>query len=112
MAHAATFRATAECGDTIDDPSEDALFMLFEDVEGGGSSHLILDDLRDPSGQTYAQTSRNEDGSYVVEYRAGSPDQHFGTTAPDMRAAHAILAGWAFDLPGWRDSVAWTAVTF
>lgn len=105
-------RATTERGDTIDDPSEDLLFMLFEDVEQGGGGYLIVDALTDETGQTYAQTSRNKDGSYVVEYRAGSAERHYGTTAADMRTAHALITGWAFDLDGWRESAEWERMRF
>lgn len=105
-----TLRATAESGDMIEDPSEDALFMMFEDVEAGESSFLIVDRLADTSGQTYAQISRNADGSYIVEYRDGGPERHYGTVVSDMRSAHSLVTGWAFDLPGWRESARWQSV--
>ena len=104
-------RATSESGDVMDDPSEDALFVMFQDIEAGRGSYLILDALADTTGQTYAQTSRNTDGSYLVEYRDGTADRHFGTTAEDMRAAHELLVGWAFKVPGWRDAATWTPVS-
>jgi uncharacterized protein (DUF2249 family) len=104
-------RATAESGDVIDDPSEDALFMMFEDIEAGESTYLIVDALHDPTGQRYAQVSRNDDGTYVVEYRDGGPDRHFGTVAQDMRSAHALVTGWAFGLPSWRESADWRPVS-
>ena len=103
-------RATTESGDTIDDPSEDALFMMFEDIEAGESSFLIVERLADPSGQTYVQASRNPDGSYVVEYRDGGPERHYGTVANDMRSGHSLVTGWAFNLPGWRESAPWRSV--
>ena len=105
-------RATSENGDVIDDPSEDALFMMLEDIDGGDGTYLIVESLTDSSGQTYAQTSRDDDGTYIVEHRNGSPDEHYGTVASDMRAAHSLLTGWAFDVPGWRESHAWTPVKF
>lgn len=107
MSDGPVLRATAESGDTIDDPSEDALFMMFEDIEAGESTYLIVDSLRDSTNQTYAQTSRNEDGTYIVEYRDGGPERHYGTVAPDMRSAHALITGWAFAVLGWRDSATW-----
>ncbi|GAA1555338.1 hypothetical protein GCM10009789_05980 [Kribbella sancticallisti] len=112
MNDAPVIRATAESGDVIDDPSEDALFMMVEDIEAGEGTYLIVASLRDDSGQTYVQTSRNEDGSYVVEYRDGRPEEHYGTVVRDMRAAHALLTGWAFDLPEWRNSAAWEPLKF
>jgi hypothetical protein len=111
MSDRPVLRATAESGDTIDDPSEDALFMMFEDIETGESTYLIVDYLRDATNQTYAQTSRNEDGTYIVEYRDGGPEHHYGTVAHDMRAAHALITGWAFGDPGWRESTSWKPVS-
>ncbi|MDO9454506.1 hypothetical protein [Nocardioides sp.] len=99
-------RATAESGDTIDDPSEDALFLTLDDIEAGEGTHLIVDVLGDVTSRTFAQTSRNSDGSYIVEYRDGAAERHFGTIAPDVLTAHALLTGWAFAVPGWRDSAA------
>ncbi|HSX67605.1 hypothetical protein [Nocardioides sp.] len=109
---AATHRAELESGEVMNDPSDDGLFMLFDDLESGRSGYLIVDDLRDPSGHTYAQSSRNDDGTYLVEYRAGGADRHFRTTAPDMRAAHALIVGWTFDIQGWREAATWEPVTF
>jgi hypothetical protein len=94
----------------MDDPSEDGLFLMFEDLERGESSFLIVESLLDPSGQTYAQTSRNPDGSYIVEYRAGGPQEHYRTVAADMRSAHALVTGWALDLPDWQKSAHWNPV--
>jgi hypothetical protein len=77
----------------------------------GASTYLIVDSLRDPTNQTYAQTSRNQDGTYIVEYRDGAPERHYGTVAQDMRAAHALITGWAFAVPGRRDSTTWEPVS-
>lgn len=111
MSNEPALRATAESGDVIDDPSEDALFLMFEDLEAGEGTYLIVDSLADPTGQTYAQTSRNDDGTYVVEYRDGGPARHFGTVAKDMRSAHALVTGWAQGRSGWRDSATWRPVS-
>lgn len=108
----ATHRVALETGEMIDDPSENALFAFFENVESGRSGYLIVDDLRDPSGHTYAQSSRNRDGTYLVEYRAGGADRHFRTTAADMRAASALIAGWTLDVPGWHETATWEPVAF
>ncbi|WP_233558020.1 hypothetical protein [Tessaracoccus antarcticus] len=105
-------RATTESGDIIDNPSEDALFMMLEEIESGEGSYLIVEFLADRSGQTYAQTSRSSDGSYVVEYRDGSAERHYGTTVEDMRASHALITAWTFQIPGWRDSATWEQILF
>jgi hypothetical protein len=111
MSNSPVLRATAESGDSIDDPSEDALFIMLEAIEAGEDTYLIVDSLRDSTNQTYVQTSRNDDGTYIVEYRDGGPNSHYGTVAQDMRAAHALITGWAFGVPGWRDSATWEPVS-
>ncbi|MBB2922306.1 hypothetical protein [Cellulomonas cellasea] len=99
-----TERATVESGDVYDDPSEDALLLLLEDIEDGREAFVIVERLADASGQTYAQSTRADDGRYVVEHRAGAPRRHFHVVVDDVRAAHALLTAWTFDLPGWREA--------
>ena len=103
-------RACPEHGPSFDNPSEDLLFLLLEDIEAGEGTFLIVERVVDPSGQTYAQTLLLENGSYVVEHREGDSAHHYGTVVPDMRAAHALLTGWAFELPSWNSGVTWSAV--
>lgn len=81
-------------------------------VAEGRSGDLIVERLSDPSGQADARSACNDDGSSVVEHRAGAPDRHFGAAVADGRAAHAVITAWAQDRPGWRDSVPWQPVTF
>ena len=103
-------RAELESGQSFDDPSEDLLFELLGDVERGDELFLIVTRLSDPSSQTYAQTIRNDDGSWLVERRDGSPDRHFGATVPDLRAVHRILTAWAFEFAGWQGSASWERI--
>jgi len=103
-------RAIPETGQAWDDPSEDLLFMLLEDIEGGQGNYLVVERIADHSGQTYAQTVRRGDGSYVVEYRHGDADHHYGTVVTDMRAAHALLTAWAFEVTGWRERADWSLI--
>jgi hypothetical protein len=103
-------RAIPEVGQQWDDPSEDLLFMLLEDIEAGEGSFLIVERTTDPSAETYAQALRRDDGSYLVEHREGDADHHYGTTVADMHAAHQLLTGWAFQRPGWSDQVTWSQV--
>lgn len=110
MVSEAVFRAKPDGGEPIDDPSEDALWLLLDDLENGQGDFLIVEDLRDRTGQTFVQTAREDHGEYVVEVRAGGQQTHLGALVADVRAAHALLAGWTFDLPGWRESVRWAQV--
>jgi hypothetical protein len=104
----AVLRATSESGDVLDDPSEDALSTMFQDLEAGKGTFLIVESLADSNGQTFVQAARSDDGSYVVEYRQGSADQHFQATAPDFREAHALVTMWAFGRPGLLERATWT----
>ena len=53
MSSGATLRATAEPGDTTDDPSEDARFTMIEDIDAGDSTFLIVESLADESGPVH-----------------------------------------------------------
>lgn len=90
--------AELDNGDFRDDPSEEDLFELFEDVEDGEALWVIVERVDDRTGQTYAQAHRNQDGSYLVERRCGTPQTHESTTAPNMETAHQLLTRWAFAL--------------
>lgn len=110
MSAESVLRAIPEVGQAWDDPSEDLIFMLLEDIEAGEGRFLIIERTTDPSNQTFAQAARNDDGSYVVEHCEGSADRHYGTVAADRRAAHELLSGWAFQIDGWRDQAVWLPV--
>ena len=105
-------RARPEVGEPRDDPSEDALFLLLEDIEAGEGTFLIVERTADLDGLTYIQTLRQEDGSYIVEYREGGQESHLGTTVPDMRTAHRLLTGWAFEQPEWAAGFEWSPVNY
>jgi|GEM_PF-3798281 len=105
-------KATNESVQTWEDPSEDALDMFLQDIEQGDEAFLIVERFSDASSQTYVQSARNDDGTYVVEFRDGSPDQHFGTVVADTRAAHDLVTSWSFGRDGWRYSVDWTHIPF
>jgi hypothetical protein len=87
-----------ENGDTYDDPSEDALFMILEDLAAGDALWVIVEKISDSSNQTYAQAVRLDDGGFQVERRLGSPETHETTGPCDLRAAHAQLTRWSFAL--------------
>jgi hypothetical protein len=93
-----TFRAVMENGDTYDNPSEDVLLLLLEDLAAGEGSWVIIEKVADASGQTYAQALRLSDGSFQVERRRGSADTHEVAAAQPLRDAHELLTRWAFAL--------------
>ncbi len=96
-----------ESGETWDDPSEDLLFILMEDLRDKHELFLIVERVRDASGQTYMQVIRTEDSKYRLEYRHGSADHHFFAVTADMRQAHDVLTKWSFELPGWDTAMQW-----
>ncbi|KRE63124.1 hypothetical protein ASG78_04920 [Nostocoides sp. Soil756] len=91
-------RATLENGAAYEDPSEDVLFMLLEDVAAGHSPWVIVDKPADSSQQTYAQAVRLADGLFQVERRRGDASTHEVTSALPLRDAHAKLTAWAYAL--------------
>ncbi|GAA5028480.1 hypothetical protein GCM10023258_24020 [Terrabacter aeriphilus] len=93
-----TFRAVMENGDTYDDPSEDVLLLLLEDVAAGDGTWVIVEKVVDASGQTYAQVLRLSDGLFQVERRRGSADTHEVASSRRLREAHELLTRWAFSL--------------
>ncbi len=66
-------KATNESGQTWEDPSEDALYMFLQDIEQGDEAFLIVERLLDASSQTYVQSARNDDGTYVVVAATAAP---------------------------------------
>lgn len=107
---APNLRVTNESGETWDDPTEDLLFMLLEDIEAGEGTFLILERLSDASGDTYVQAQKQGGGHYLVERREGAPEEHWATVVADMRATHRLVTGWAFGLDDWSAHVSWTKV--
>lgn len=91
-------RAILDTDETIDDPSEDALFELLSDISEQRALWVIVEKVADSSQQTFAQAVRLEDGSFQVERRLGSPASHQIARAPDLHSAHDLLTSWSFAL--------------
>lgn len=105
-------RAANESGQAWEDPTEDALRFLLDDIEHGREKFVVIERLSDPSHQTYIQSIRNDLGEYVIEIREGGPDQHFRTVVPDMESAHDLITSWALERNGWRDLAVWDRMSF
>jgi DNA-binding IclR family transcriptional regulator len=101
-----------ESGAIWDDPSEDLLFELLSDIERGDESFIVVEQLHDHTGQTYAQAIRDAQSRWIVERREGSSASHFGTTFEKMREAHAVLTAWAHQLPNVLDRASWERIPF
>jgi hypothetical protein len=107
-------RATNEAGETWDDPSEDMLFMLIDELENPGNAFLIVERLGPDREGHFMQVVAPDTAraQYVLEYREGPPEAHYGTAIAAMRDVHETMTAWAFDLPGWNERHAWHQVTY
>ena len=78
------------------------------------SSYLIVHREGD---ELYAQAalSRNPNGSFgegfVVEYAVADSDLR-QTKVDTTERVYELLAGWAFDRPGWKDDQEWSVLQF
>lgn len=89
-------RVETSDGEHYEEPSEDALFMLMEDLHDE-RDYFILENTSDTTGQTYMQVMRVGDG-FLVERRGGSQDTHEHTTSAELRKVHQDLTTWAFSM--------------
>lgn len=94
------YNADAENGDHIADPSEDALFMLLQDLNSDGNAFVTINPANDSG--WYASVSLLDDGSYEVECRDPDRHQHELTTETDITAIAKDLSIWlaAREYPG------------
>jgi hypothetical protein len=88
-------RATDATGEVYDDPSEDALYMLLEDMKTPGSV-IRIERLEDDRRGEWAQVAVNDAGLYAFD-----SSHHVGYTS-SLRNVHEFLTRWAFDLPPTR----------
>jgi hypothetical protein len=95
----ATHRVTLQSGRFYDDPDEDMLYQLFVELETGAELYLIVHRAADPTGETFVHALRDDDGSYILEQRAGGPITQIGTVKPSLPWAHLAVCDWLFK--GW-----------
>ena len=95
------YTADTENGDHIDDPSEDALFMLLEDLNQAGNTFITITPASDDPAW-YASVTLLPTGAYEVE--RGDParsENHRDTaTSPDNIARDLTVWLAARDYPG------------
>jgi hypothetical protein len=84
-------RATDATGEVWDDPSEDALFMLMEDLRSPGASFLVQR-LEPGREWEWVQVTRKEREKYELW---GSQRVRYESS---LREIHDFLTRWAFDL--------------
>ena len=91
------YDAETESGDHVADPSEDALLMLFEDLDQEDNNFVTI--TAADGSDWYAVVSLLDDGRYEVELRDPVCREHELTTVPDPSEAAHDLITWLADRP-------------
>ena len=95
------YGADSENGDRIDDPSEDALFMLIDDLNDTDNTFMVVQpDEDDPV--WFASVAVLDEGGYEIVRRDSSRREHEVTTASSINDIAHDLTIWmaARDVPG------------
>jgi hypothetical protein len=100
-----------ESDQTFFDPSHDELRWMLDRLTSD-NQFLIMRRTSEPAGEHYAQVRLDRPNHYDIEYRDGSPAQHYGAVARDLSTVHAVLVGWGAQQPGWRGGLSWRRVYF
>ncbi|MEU6951094.1 hypothetical protein [Streptomyces sp. NPDC045714] len=98
---AAYYRAESESGDHIEDPSEDALFMLIDDLNHSDNTFVVIQpDEVDPVWS--ASVAVREEGGYEVVRRDTTRREHEVVTEAGIDRIARDLTIWmaARDFPG------------
>ena len=94
---------------TIEDPSEAEIRASLAMLEVDEFAILLRGD------EQYVQVYHNEDGTFQLEYRAGSYDQHFAAARPpsveNVQDVFAVYAA-AGDQDPWQDCWSWEKMEF
>ncbi|MFJ7209852.1 hypothetical protein ACIQWR_40800 [Streptomyces sp. NPDC098789] len=98
---AAYYRAESENGDHIDDPSEDALFMLIDDLNDSDNTFVVIQpDEDDPA--WFASVAVLDEGGYEVVRSDNTRREHdvVSETSTDGIARDLTIWMAARDFPG------------
>lgn len=95
------YGADSENGDRIDDPSEDALFMMISDLNHSDNTFVVVQpDEDDPV--WFASVAVLDEGGYEIVRRDTTRNEHVVTTATSINDITRDLTIWmaARDFPG------------
>ncbi|OEJ30151.1 hypothetical protein [Streptomyces subrutilus] len=98
---AAYYRAESESGDHIDDPSEDALFMLIDDLNDSDNAFAVIQpDKDDPA--WFTSVAVLDEGGYEVVRRDTTRREHDVATETSIDQIARDLTTWmaAREFPG------------
>nr|WP_245967781.1 hypothetical protein [Streptomyces fragilis] len=98
---AQNYRADSENGDHIDDPSEDALFMLISDLNDSDNTFIVVQHDEDDPAWFASVAILDEDG-YEIVRRDTTRNEHEVTTSTSIHDVARGLTVWmaARDFPG------------
>ncbi|PBC92903.1 hypothetical protein BX281_0631 [Streptomyces sp. Ag82_O1-15] len=95
------YGADSESGDRIDDPSEDALFMMISDLDDSDNTFVVVQpDEDDPV--WFASVAVLDEGGYEIVRRDTSRNEHEVTTSTSINDIAHDLTVWmaARNFPG------------
>ncbi|MEU4878158.1 hypothetical protein [Streptomyces sp. NPDC021608] len=85
--------AHSENGDHIDDPSEDALFMLIDDLNDSDNTFVVIEpDEDDPT--WFASVALRDEGGYEIVRRDVAHREHDVDVEPDIGRIALDLTIW------------------
>lgn len=96
-------RLSTENGTVIDDPTPEDISITLAKLKAKGNCFAIFE-RRD---EHYFQTLKESARKYIVEYRAGSADQHYHAVTSDLNAVTQAFQAFAEDRDTWRKQFTW-----
>jgi hypothetical protein len=107
---APVLRPTTKAGSVVNNPSPGAIGELVSGL-GPVDRFVVVEWLNEAAdGECYAQALREREDRWIVEHRDGGPTQHYQAIVTDKGIVAEILAGWAYQVPGWRESASWKRI--
>lgn len=86
-------RAETENGEVIDDPSEDAIYMLLEDLNTSDNTFVTIEPVA-AGANWYVSISLLRAGVYEVEYRDADRREDAATVRTDRNAIAGESTSW------------------
>lgn len=91
----------------VEDPEVDLIRQNVEMMEGG--DYAIIEQEY----ERYVQACRNDDGTFQLEYRAGSENEHFETTVPaGVDDVEQAFIRYVSGMDDWQQPWSWQKVDF
>ncbi|MEU4408646.1 hypothetical protein AB0F88_29350 [Streptosporangium sp. NPDC023963] len=87
------YGADSENGDRIDDPSEDALFMMISDLNHPGNTFVVIQPDEDAP-VWFASVAVLDEGGYEVVRRDSTRNEHEVTTSTSINDIAHDLTVW------------------